>query len=345
MNIPINIKKTTRFKLCSLHNVIIIFHTIFISLLYNLAYAGDELNSNPNAHRKTSNFLFVGGEHNLTQYKNLLINNNLDGVQVIYTWKQLEPQFNKYDFSLISQDLTYLNSIHKKLFIQIQDRFFTPNARNIPSYLLTNPVYAGGLVAQMDNPGEHKKQVQGWVSINWNNKVAQRFHSLIINLARNFDGKVYGINLAETAIDINMKADKTGFSCDKYFNAEINTLKLTKQYFTHSYVVQFVNFFPCEWDNDHNYMGRLFKLAQSDNIGLGGPDVVPYQKAQMKNSYQFFNQYKNNLVLVAMAIQSPDLTYINPITHKSFTKQELTNFALNYLGATIIFWDTRYFKE
>jgi hypothetical protein len=101
-----------------------------------------------------------------------------------------------------------------------------------------------------------------------------------------------------------------------------------------------VNFWPCEWNNDHNYMGRTFAFASENGLGLGGPDVVPYKRAQMANSYPFFHQYAGKLVLVAMAVQEPTLTYTNPATGKKFTKSEFRDFARDYLGANIIFWST-----
>jgi hypothetical protein len=58
----------------------------------------------------------------------------------------------------------------------------------------------------------------------------------------------------------------------------------------------------------------------------------------MNNSYVFFNQYKGKLRLVAMAVQEPTLTYTNPQTKKTFTREEFVDFAENYLGVNIIFW-------
>lgn len=147
-----------------------------------------------------------------------------------------------------------------------------------------------------------------------------------------------GINLPETAIDLDMKHDKTGFSCDGYFDATLRNLDFARRVFHKSYVVQYVNFWPCEWDNDHRYMSRLFSFASKNNIGLGGPDIVPGKKGQMKNSYPFFHLYKGKLALVAMAVQEPTLTYTNPRTRKPFTRDEFVEYAETYLGANVIFW-------
>jgi len=102
-----------------------------------------------------------------------------------------------------------------------------------------------------------------------------------------------------------------------------------------------VNFFPGEWNNDHDYMGRIFSYAIQHNIGLGGPDVVPYRKGQMKNNYPFFHHYKGRINTIGMAVQKPDYLYINPMTGAHYTMEEFLSFAKNYLGATILFWNVQ----
>ncbi|MDH6253870.1 hypothetical protein M2347_003597 [Chryseobacterium sp. H1D6B] len=283
------------------------------------------------------NYIYTSSD-DLQKIEKLIMRKDIGGVQIVYNWKSLETEKNIYDFSKIEHDLEYLTQLNKKLFIQLQDRFFEPQARYVPDYILKDKEYNGGLVPQFDNPGENKPIGNGWVTQQWNPAVQNRFQKLIGELAKKFDGKIQGINLPETAIDIEIKKDKTGFTCDKYFQAELDNLKYTRNTFKKSFVLQYVNFFPCEWENDHKYMSRLFKFAKENNIGLGGPDIVPNKNAQMKNSYPFFNQYKGNLSLVAMAVQEPTLTYKNPKTKKPFTKEEFVEYAENYLGVNIIFW-------
>ena len=284
-----------------------------------------------------ANFLYVGSGE-LQGVTHLLERPDIAGVQVVYNWRDLETARDRYDFSLIEHDLQLSDALHKKLFIQIQDRFFTPQARNVPDYLMQDPVYRGGIIGQMDNPGENRPRVSGWVAQQWVPAVRLRYQRLLTALAARFDGRIYGINLPETAIDIDMKHNKTGFSCDGYFDAEMDNLRAARAAFKQSRVVQYVNFWPCEWDNDHQYMSRLFAYAADNNVGLGGPDIVPYKKGQMKNAYPFFNRYKGKLPLVAMAVQEATLTYTNPQRHKPFTREEFVRFGSDYLGADIIFW-------
>lgn len=55
----------------------------------------------------------------------------------------------------------------------------------------------------------------------------------------------------------------------------MENLAFARKAFQKSRVVQYVNFWPCEWDNDHNYMGRLFAYASANNIGLVGRTLFP----------------------------------------------------------------------
>src|SRR6202030_4042922 len=51
-------------------------------------------------------------------------NPGVTGAQITYPWKRLEPQKDQYDFSEIEEDLNFLKTKGKKLFIQIQDVTF-----------------------------------------------------------------------------------------------------------------------------------------------------------------------------------------------------------------------------
>lgn len=283
------------------------------------------------------NFLFMGAG-DLAAHAALISRPDIAGVQVVYSWKSLESSRGIYDFSRIERDLAFVEQRHKRLFLQIQDRFFEIGHRHVPDYLLEDPVYGGGLVPQVDNPGEGKPEGYGWVAQQWNPEVRKRYQELLRALAQRFDGRVAGVNLPETAVGVDIERDQTGFTCDVYFAAELENIEFARRVFTKSPVVLYANFWPCEWNNDKKYMSRTFELAQARGFGLGGPDIVPWRRGQMNNSYPFFNQYKGKLPLVAMAVQEPTLTYTNPKTKRKFTRDEFVDFAENYLGVNIIFW-------
>jgi len=197
-----------------------------------------------------ANYLFLGGD-DLASHQSFLARADIAGARRVYTWRSLEPKEDEYDFSAIERDLTLADRLHKKLFVQVQDRFFRADVRNAPDYLLNNPQYDGGLAAQFDNPGEGKAQASGWVAKQWNPAVRERFQALLKALAARFDGRVAGVNLPETAADLTPSANAGGFTCDSYFDGELANAAYARQVFTHSAVVHYVNFWPCEW-NDHH---------------------------------------------------------------------------------------------
>ncbi len=307
------------------------------------------LNNLVNAAPKPKLFLFFGqtSQANLKSYQHILSNPCVSGAQILYTWKELEPQKDKYDFTRIENDLRYLNTMHKKLFIQIQDRSFQPDLIYVPDYIRTDNKYHGGVAMQYDFPGEGKPITEGWVARVWDPAVRARFQLLLQKLAQQFDGKIYGLNLPETAVDFDSKKPPVNFTPDNYFNAELGNIAAARKAFKQTIIVQYVNFFPGEWDNDHHYMSRLFSYANKNNIGLGGPDVVPYRKSQMHNSYRFLHFYRGKITPIAMAIQEPDYTYKNSDTHLHYQFVDFYSFARDYLGATILFWNVQepFFSE
>jgi hypothetical protein len=112
------------------------------------------------------NFLFADSDDLVTRQA-LVERPDIAGVQIVYTWKSLEHARGEYDFSRIEADLDFLQKRGKKLFVQLQDRFFLIQARNVPRYLLEQPEYGGGLVPQGDYAGEGQPEGHGWVAMQW----------------------------------------------------------------------------------------------------------------------------------------------------------------------------------
>ncbi|APC97834.1 hypothetical protein [Francisella frigiditurris] len=283
-------------------------------------------------------YLFLDGD-SVKEHLNDINHPQVKGVQIIYSWRKLEPSKDNYNFSDIESDYKELSKLNKKLFIQLQDKTFEINRIPVPDYLRTKE-YDYGIQEQVDFAGEGQPIGAGWVTKQWNTKVRERFQKLIYQLGKKFNGKVEGINLPETSVDIEEKYITEDF-CSTYVDSVISNIKAVKKAFPDSYIVQYINFLPCEWNNDHGYMEKIFNMALESNIGVGNPDTVPYRKGQMKNSYPFFNKYKSKLDIVTIAVQEPDYTYTNPKTNRKFTVKELYNFNKDYIGANIIFWNIK----
>jgi hypothetical protein len=268
--------------------------------------------------------------------ESLLERPDIEGAQVQYTWKSLEPQEGKYNFSSIDQDLALVQSKGKQLWVQLQDRSFNLSEDFVPDYL-HEPIYNNGSVVQCNGvcdtfiPG-------GWVAVQWNKHVRSRFQLLLQNLATHFDGQIYGINLPESAITVQQS--ENNFSCKGYFDGEMDNVQYTREVFQKSYVVQYINFWPCGYGGTGGYLADSFAFAANHSIGIGGPDDIPFHPAQEHNSYPYMYEYRNKVPISVIAVQQGDLTAINPKTNETFTKADFTSFAINNLGVSIIFWAT-----
>ncbi|KAJ5195337.1 uncharacterized protein N7498_008775 [Penicillium cinerascens] len=267
----------------------------------------------------------------------LLKRPEIQGVQSLYTWKSLEPQRDQYDFSAIANDLNRTRSQGKHLWVQIQDRSFSTAYNPVPNYL-HKPIYNNGSVPQCDGDDCGNNFVPGgWATCQWNPHVRERFQRLLKALAIAFDDKVYGFNLPETSIEVESNTT-SGYTCQKYFEGTLDNAAYAASVFNRSYVVQYVNFWPCGWANENNYMSDSFEFFAANGVGVGGPDDIPYKKTMENNAYPYMSKYRNKVPINVVAVQEPDLAATNPKTNKPFTKDEFLDFAEKQLGSQILFW-------
>ncbi|MES2443119.1 MAG: hypothetical protein V4574_09840 [Pseudomonadota bacterium] len=263
---------------------------------------------------------------------------DISGAQVMYVWGNLEPEKGKYDFSMIEHDLALATARGKGFFIEVLDRLFQPQAsRNFPRYLREDPEYGGGIAWQGEGATNGRPGWSGWVARQWDPEVRARFQALHAALAKLFDGRVTGIILTETAASVNKETPPEGWTCDGYFEAEKENALFVRNAFPKSHVVLYANFWPCGWANENTYMSRFFDFAAANRIGVGGPDLIPWNWGQMRNSYPFIYTNRDKVPLVAIAVQEPTLEFTSPATGKPFTRAEFTDYAV-YLGVDIIFW-------
>lgn len=269
----------------------------------------------------------------------LLDRSDIGGVQALYSWRSLEPEEDYYNFTQIEKDLALVHSKGKEFWIQLQDRSFNKFNDPVPDYL-HQALYNNGSVPQCDgNRCDIDFRVDGWAAAQWNPQVRARFQILLQHLASAFDGRIYGMNFAESSIEVN--ETDNDFTSEHYFHGTLENALFARKAFNHSYVVQYVNFWPGGWADENGYMNDSFGFLAEHDIGIGGPDDIPFHPAQEKNSYPYMNRYRDKVPISVIAVQEPDLLAINNATKKSFTRAEFTDFAVNNLGCDIVFWTTQ----
>lgn len=277
-----------------------------------------------------------------------------DGAQITYSWRQLEPGKDEYDFSMIREDLAFLSSKGKKLFIQLQDVSFSEKWIHVPRYLLRDPQYGGGADKQYDykfvDHRETDVKVLGWMARRWDENVRARFKKLLVELGKEFDGKIEGLNLAETAYSIGDTGAlfPKGFTFEKYRDGIIDNMHSLREAFPKSVVLIYANFMPGEWlpKENQGYLRAVYDAAKKLKVGVGGPDLLPYKQAQMDNSYPLIRAVSADL-RVGVAVQDGDYNHVDPRTNKEVTIADIVQFGKEYLGVDYIFWCTEepYYSE
>ena len=271
------------------------------------------------------------------------------GAQIMYFWKNFEPQKGKYDFTVLKEDHTYLKKHGKKLFVQLQDATFYQKYNAVPDYLLAKE-YDGGAAQQYNEDGERV----GWVAKRWNKKVRERFALLLKAMGEEFDGKIDGINLQETAIEVSEKTDSS-FSEQKYFLGLKSNMLALKKAFPTSTTMIYANFMPGEWLpwEDRGYLKGLYAYGEEIGVGLGGPDLMVKRKGQLNHALTLMHEGRYT-VPIGIAIQ--DGNYVGKTgvegtgkktnTHKNIVPM-LHGFANDFLRVSYMFWVDQepYFRE
>ncbi len=289
---------------------------------------------------EVSHYVYFGRDRGGITQNTFLGTKALEGAQLRYTWRELEREKDRYDFGDIERDLAFLQAKGKRLFIQIQDASFSPKAVLVPRYLVEEPQFNGGADKQyhIPNNDEDRATLQGWVARRWDPAVRERFHRLLDALGHQFDGRIEGINLPETAVDFGGtgKLFPAGFTHESYRDAILANMTALKRAFPRSVTLQYANFMP----GGQAYLRSVFERAKELKVGVGGPDLLPFRPFQMRNSYPLIRD-SAGLVPSGIAVQEGNYDDRNPATGQPATIPELIAFATGFLQVTYIFWGTQ----
>jgi hypothetical protein len=322
---------------------------ILVALFMSWPAEGEDLPTN-----KTHNFVFFARERELLPNHPFLKIKRFEGAQITYSWKQLEPREDEYDFADIDADLKVLKEHNKKLWIQLQDTTFMPTRQAVPAYIMKGKEYNGGANPQYNEVDK----IDGWVARRWDPAVQRRFHRLIVKLAERYDGIIAGINLQESAIGITEDgvSQAPGFTYLGYRDAIKKNMLAMKQAFKMSVGMQYVNFMPGESlpEVDKGLMKSLFDYGEEIGVAVGAPDLMPKKPYQQAHAYKFMREKKKEGKL-RMGVAVQDGNYFGetgaaepkPGESRRDIVPELANYAKEVLGASYVFWSIQepYFSE
>lgn len=291
--------------------------------------------------KRVHHYVFFGQDREqLNEARSFLDTPALEGAQVAYSWRQLEQGKDNYDFSLIREDLAFLNAHGKKLWIQYQDVTFNPNRINVPKYLLDDPKYNGGADKQYQIKGDDEAQAvhEGWMARRYDPAVQERLHKLYAALGKEFDGRVVGINDAETSSGFGWtgKLFPKGYTKEIYRDAIIANMKALKRAFPKSIAMVYANFMP----GGRPYLEAVYRAARESNVAVGGPDLMPFRPFQRANSYPLIRESAGKIP-TGLAVQDGNYSDVNRETGKRATIAELLKFGADELKLDYIFWCTQ----
>jgi hypothetical protein len=264
------------------------------------------------------------------------------GALVKYTWRELEPAPDRYDFAAVAADLQALDSRGKRLFIQVQDVSFG-GAVLVPEYLLEDPRYHGGAARKYESDDDTDRTVQfdGWVARRWDPAVRDRFAALLRAIGRRFDGRLAGVVLPETSIGFGStgRLYPPGFTPEVYAESVRATMTAARTAFAVSPVMQFANFMPGEWRpwDDRGYLTSVYAHAARLGVGVGGPDLLPFRKGQQNHSLPLIAARPEGTI-AALAVQDGNLAAIDPATGAAVTPATLYGYATDPLRLDYLFW-------
>ena len=314
------------------------------------------LDSGSRAHQVTDtarsrNFIFFGTDRQRISEPEFLENEHIAGAQLKYSWRELEPERDRYELQPLLDDLAFLERHGKRLFVQLQDVSFSEDIL-VPDYIQTDPAFGGGVARKYEYEGddECKAHFEGWVARRWDPAVRARFIRLLEVLGGEDDGRIEGLNLAETSIGFGEsgKLHPAAFTYESYVEGIKAIMAGARKAFPRSVVIQYANFMPGEWLpwTDHGYLQAVYAWADSIGVGVGGPDLLPHRKGQQHHSYPLIAA-RAPRIPAGVAVQDGNLEETNPATGERVTVAELYRFAKERLRLDYIFWGTQepYYSE
>ena len=250
------------------------------------------------------------------------------GVEIRYSWRELEPVRDVYDFSAIAADLVVTQESGAQLVVFITDKSFT-DERMTPEYLwaeFTLPI-------RSPDPGK------GYVAKRWDPYVVVRFNKLLAELGGHFDTNPHfeGVAIQESALGIDASIlDREGYSAPAYRDALIAMLANARRVMPRSQVFWYMNYLP----RQQQLLQSVCAAGARDGIVLGGPDVLPESAPLRKHVYPLLKGQRSSAVLFTSA-QYDSYRHRHSgskAATKYWTPQEIFEYSRDQLGVRYLFW-------
>jgi len=309
----------------------------FVALLLQLLA---KTSAQPTPVRPSSEVKWHPGHYAFVQFSTLReehLYKHFQGIQKTYTWRALEPEKDRYDFSAIRADLAFLGKHAKRLVVQVQTKTFGHGQNYCPAYL-SGPDYGGGVYRTR------------WGSCNpmiWDERVNRRLNALYAELGKALDHEPFleAVVIPESATTFDVGSrDEQHYTVEKYTHSVEAGMQALKDAFPTTVVMQYVNMPP-------ESIRALADYAGAHGVGYGGPDIYPHDPVLTNPQRGVYRLYAPlaGIVPLGAAVQQNDYTQQAAFRGPAGATpvKEIYEFGRDKLHLNYIFWGMRqgYFEK
>lgn len=261
----------------------------------------------------------------------------LQGIQVRFSWRDLEPAKDRYDFSGVDQLLAQLAVERKRMVILLQVKSFDadPQYAPVPVYARSTE-YAGGMFAFSS---VNRTGIRGYGTRLWNPHVYDRLVALIDTLGKRYNSNPWfeGIGFSESAFGQPYPKGAIALADSAKFYENLNRLNRELcSAFPNTMTYQFANY-------PRPILGPLVRTLKEIGSALGGPDIFPTDKGLQittppKGAYHYYPEL-SGIIPLAPSVQYENYrnTQHDGKGYKP-TLLQLLSFARDALKANYLFW-------
>jgi hypothetical protein len=271
-------------------------------------------------------------------YKELQNTPALRGIQIRYTWAELEKSPGVYNFASIDRQLEELKKRGKRLVIQVNIKSFSTKRPLVPDYIKGGQ-YEGGIFPFRDSNGGGGG-IKGYNVKLWNPQVYDRLTALFRALGNRYNDhpNLEGIGMIESAFG-DAAVPVTNAQKDRFYDNLLNLHVKMRGFFPNTMTIQELNY-PRE------ILNPFVQKMKTMGTALGCPDISPDEpglifKGSAHSPQGVYEHFRDmaGIIPLAPTVELPNYenTRINGGGHKP-TITEILNFGKNELKANYIFW-------
>jgi hypothetical protein len=191
-----------------------------------------------------------------------------------------------------------------------------------------------------------KNRSGGFIAVRRDAYVKERFKALIAEIGRQFDtdANFEGVAIQESApsLDQDVLAE-LDYSPEAYRDALTDVLRSASESMPGSRVFWYMNFLP----GRQAYLSQIADAVSGTGVVIGGPDVLPDNKALRKRTYPLYDKLAHQ-GLVFNSMQNDSYAHEHSsgeFDEKYWDLEQLFFFARDQLHVDYLFWNRKSWRK